>query len=136
MKQWRVILSGYNTPFRNMAIDEALIRSFRDGACLPTLRLYGWEPRGVSLGYAQDATHVVKTTPRITVVRRLTGGEAIVHQDDISYSIVCAQHDLDLPRGVMELIRADSKRCSIPGSLRAYYERLPCPVAGVAGDAR
>lgn len=67
----------------NMAVDEALLLA----GIGPTLRLYGWSPHAVSLGYFQrraDFADVPATTP---IVRRLTGGGAIHHGDEITFSL-------------------------------------------------
>lgn len=98
MNTWRVIFSGYNDPYCNMAMDEALFeaRSLRHGQ--PTLRIYGWEPASFSLGYSQDpgVSLDIKACLRYKVpfVRRITGGGALFHGGDISYSIICSYADL------------------------------------------
>ncbi|MEI6290402.1 MAG: lipoate--protein ligase family protein, partial [Chloroflexota bacterium] len=87
---WRVI---YSQPARgawNMAVDEAIMESAGRGDTLPTLRLYAWEPACLSLGYAQSFSDV--DIPRLKerawdVVRRVTGGRAILHIDELTYSI-------------------------------------------------
>lgn len=68
----------------NMAVDEALLQR----AAGPTLRLYGWSPHAVSLGYFQkwaDFADLAATTP---IVRRLTGGGAIHHGDEVTFTLV------------------------------------------------
>jgi len=70
-----------------MAVDEALLAG--DGP--PTLRLYRWRPHGLSLGYFQrHADFDAETFGRegIVIVRRLTGGGAILHADEVTFSIV------------------------------------------------
>jgi lipoate-protein ligase A len=82
-----------------MAVDEALFLG--DGP--PTLRLYRWNPHGVSLGYFQKYTDL-PTGPLaadgVPVVRRLTGGGAIYHGDEITFSITCSS-DHELFRGIV-----------------------------------
>jgi lipoate-protein ligase A len=73
----------------NMAVDEVLLEwAVRESACW--LRLYRWAPATVSLGYFQDLverqTHAAST--RWPAVRRLTGGGAIVHDAELTYSLV------------------------------------------------
>ncbi len=104
--RWRLLLNGYNDAYSNMAIDEAVLESYRNGTALPTLRIYGWEPQGISLGYFQDAARVLYTErcalEKTPFVRRVTGGEAIYHGEGVTYSIACSTKDLKLPRSVKE----------------------------------
>ena len=73
-----------------MAVDEAVLESAGRGVSLPTLRLYDWQPACLSLGYAQSIKDV--DLPRLRahgweLVRRATGGRAILHVDELTYSI-------------------------------------------------
>ncbi|MCA8948914.1 MAG: hypothetical protein KDE27_05385 [Planctomycetes bacterium] len=79
----RLLVDPAGDPAWNMALDEALLQL--GGA--PTLRLYGWSPFAVSLGYFQrlaDFGDVPATTP---IVRRLTGGGAIHHADELTFAL-------------------------------------------------
>jgi lipoate-protein ligase A len=67
----------------NMAVDEALLRL----ATEPTLRLYGWAPHAVSLGYFQRIGDFADLPPGTPVVRRLTGGGAIHHGDELTFTL-------------------------------------------------
>lgn len=93
---WRIIFNGANDAFFNMAMDEALLCSCRNGSSPPVLRLYLWDPPTVSLGYAQSVSKAVdlkRCEERgIQVVRRITGGRAVLHEDEITYSL-CASLD-------------------------------------------
>jgi len=84
--KFRLIDTGLNTPGINMAIDEALLSSE-----LPVLRFYSWKPAGLSLGYFQ-ATKDIDTDyckkNNIEVVRRLTGGNAVLHEKELTYSFI------------------------------------------------
>jgi lipoate-protein ligase A len=85
---WRLILDPPADAAANMARDEALLLSAADGGPV-TLRFYAWLPYAFSLGYFQHyrefAPHARRGRP---VVRRLTGGGAIWHADEITYSLV------------------------------------------------
>ncbi|MCK4404317.1 MAG: lipoate--protein ligase family protein [candidate division Zixibacteria bacterium] len=100
MKRWRVIFTGANDAFFNMALDEALLLSCQKGDSPPVLRLYLWKPPAVSMGYFQSAEKTVdlkRCKDRgIDVVRRITGGRAVLHEDEFTYS-VCASAD-DFPQ--------------------------------------
>ncbi len=89
-----------------MAIDEAILRGYIAGIVPPTLRIYGWRPRGISLGYFQKVNEVLNIEKckefDVNFVRRTTGGEAIFHGDDVTYSIICSKKDLQLPESVKE----------------------------------
>ncbi|MBK6940584.1 MAG: lipoate--protein ligase family protein [Planctomycetes bacterium] len=81
----RLIRSGPCHPFLNMALDEAL------AATPPTLRFYAFQPFGLSLGYFQDAADFDDAwlaAREFVAVRRATGGSAIAHAHDVTFSIV------------------------------------------------
>ena len=71
----------------NMAIDEALLTSCEAGGAPLTLRLYAWAAPTLSLGYFQDAAAAGPRLGGLPVVRRLTGGGAIVHDAELTYSL-------------------------------------------------
>ena len=76
-----------------MAIDEALYRQANSGTC-PVLRLYSWERPTLSLGYFQNYKRVVCEPfcvhNKIDVVRRLTGGRAVLHDEEVTYAVVAS----------------------------------------------
>lgn len=91
MKTWRCLESGPSNAFRNMAVDEAILRCFEPLSSLSVLRFYLWEPPGLSLGYFQKACEIDLPSCKISgadLVRRPTGGRAILHEHEITYSIV------------------------------------------------
>lgn len=88
MGQLRIIRSGEQQPPFNMALDDALLAA----AGPPTLRLYGWQPAGLSLGYFQSFECFADVPGQHVVVRRATGGAAIYHSADITFALT-----LDLP---------------------------------------
>ncbi len=89
--QFRLILDGPNEGAYNMAVDEALFLSAIDSPELPTVRLYRFDPPTVSLGYRQtleDAVDVASCRRfGVDWVKRPTGGRALLHQHEITYSI-------------------------------------------------
>ena len=82
---------------RNMAVDEALLRCMAPGGA-PVLRLYGFAPPCVSLGRFQAADDLGEDAPRVRdgvdVVRRPTGGRAVLHDDEVTYAVVLGRHYL------------------------------------------
>ena len=87
MQVWRLIDRGPESPEMNMAIDEAIALSSREGSSPPTLRLYQWSRPTISLGYfqkAQDALNLdICSEKGIEIIRRLTGGRAVYHDQEI-----------------------------------------------------
>jgi len=74
-----------------MAIDEAILDAHLSGIVPPTLRVYGWEPRAVSIGYGQKLSETVESRIKARgydVVRRPTGGRAVLHDFELTYSFV------------------------------------------------
>jgi lipoate-protein ligase A len=92
---WRVITDPARPGALNMALDEALLVAQATGDLPPTLRLYAWEPPCMSLGYFQRATAEVDlaacAAAGVDVVRRPTGGRAVLHEHELTYSIVVRQ---------------------------------------------
>ena len=87
---WRLLLTPPARGAWNMAVDEAVLNSIGNGASLPTLRLYAWTPACLSLGRAQPFADVDVHRLRARgwdVVRRLTGGRAILHINELTYSV-------------------------------------------------
>jgi lipoate-protein ligase A len=76
-----------------MAVDEALLDLHLQGKTPPTLRFYGWAPPAVSFGYAQkvsDATIERIKKAGYDVVRRPTGGRAVLHEGELTYCFIAA----------------------------------------------
>jgi lipoate-protein ligase A len=99
----RVILSPAGDAWWNMAVDETLLAGVIADRTDPTLRLYSWQPPGISLGYFQPADMVdpdACARRGVEVVRRVTGGGAVFHYGDVTGCFVCP--DGMLPRNVRE----------------------------------
>jgi lipoyl(octanoyl) transferase len=107
---WRFIKSSASSAAWNMALDEAILTTTVQKKSLPTLRLYSWEVPSLSLGYAQTSedVDVIELSKRNwQLVRRPTGGRAILHTDEITY---CITAPLDDPL--------------VTGSLLESYQRI------------
>jgi lipoyl(octanoyl) transferase len=112
--QWRLILDPPLTGKENMEKDLEIMEEVATGECPPTLRLYRWFPAAVSLGYFQDETEVVDLAAcresGIDVVRRPTGGRAVLHQHELTYSIIVPEaHPFINKGGVMDAYRGISR---------------------------
>ena len=91
MQEWRVIEDGPKDGESNMAIDRAILASCALGKTLPTLRLYSWEQPTLTIGYAQDFSKEIDVNRcrklGIQIVRRPTGGRALLHNHEVTYSL-------------------------------------------------
>lgn len=88
---WRLLITQPATGAWNMAVDEALLESVFKGDSLPVLRLYAWDPPCLSIGYAQAIADI--DLPALNargwhLVRRPTGGRAILHTDELTYAVI------------------------------------------------
>ncbi|MHB8114074.1 MAG: lipoate--protein ligase family protein [Bellilinea sp.] len=91
-----------------MSLDEAIMEAVTAGSQLPTLRLYAWEPACLSLGHAQPVADV--DLPALEqrgwqLVRRPTGGRAILHTDELTYSVCAHQENPLMTGGILESYR-------------------------------
>ncbi len=88
---WRLLSHPPALGAWNMAVDEAVLESAARHASPPTLRLYAWSPACLSLGYAQKAADVdphALASAGWTLVRRPTGGRAVLHTDELTYAVI------------------------------------------------
>ena len=94
--KWRLIKDSYHTGFMNMAIDEAIMIAHREGLVPPTIRFYQWSPPAVSLGYFQDLKKEIDVDAcknlGIDIVRRPTGGKAVLHDKELTYSFIIKEN--------------------------------------------
>jgi lipoate-protein ligase A len=107
---WRFIDSGRLAGAENMAVDEAMLEAHAAGETPPTLRVYGWQPPAVSLGRFQRADSAVDLEAcralGIAVVRRPTGGRAILHTgEEVTFALVISAKRLGTA-GVMDAYRS------------------------------
>jgi len=90
MDVWRLIINGKENPSINMGIDFALWKSVSEGKSPPVLRFYQWMPSSVSIGYNQNPERLIDIDfckkNNIHCVKRPTGGSAIFHDIELTYS--------------------------------------------------
>jgi lipoate-protein ligase A len=89
---FRFLDSGGEEACLNMGIDEAVSRAVEMGQSPPTIRFYTWTAPAVSIGAFQSFQEVnIERCKQknIPVVRRITGGRALLHQDELTYSVIC-----------------------------------------------
>ena len=130
---WRRIVSGPLGGAANMALDEALFRSVQAGISPPVLRLYRWQPATVTLGYAQRGEAQVNWAAcrslGIDVVRRLTGGRAVLHDREVTYAVIASDRQelfggrvLDNYRVSAHLLQHCLEQLGLP--YRAFLDNL------------
>ena len=109
---WRLLNTGVADGATNMAVDEAILEAVATGDSLPTLRFYAWQPPCLSVGYSQAVRDEVDLgachAQGIDLVRRPTGGRAILHTDELTYSVVAFQDD---PRVAGEIVESYRRLC-------------------------
>ncbi len=98
-KKWIFIDSGFNSGNYNMKFDYDLLNSFNPDSSLPVFRLYGWSPPAISLGKFQNPESIINLNrcrkENISTVKRLTGGGAIFHDCEITYSLICRSDTIE-----------------------------------------
>ncbi len=92
---WRLLRTPAADGAYNMALDQAILEQVGAGNLPPTLRFFAWQPACLSLGQAQSGADVDLERLRARgwqIVRRITGGRAILHTDEITYSVALPLH--------------------------------------------
>ena len=106
---WRLIIDGDLPGAHNMARDVAMLEAVSEAQAPPTLRLYGWDPPCLTLGRHQgvEAADVgFCSAEGIDVVRRPTGGRALLHHLELTYAVVAPVGRGPLPRGLQDAYRS------------------------------
>ena len=106
---WRLLNTGVSDGATNMAIDESIMKAVAEGKSIPTLRFYGWDPPCVSIGYSQTFDEVIdlkRCRDRgYTWVRRPTGGRALLHIDELTYSVIAPQKEVRVAGNILSSYR-------------------------------
>jgi len=104
-RRWRLLSTGPADASTNMAVDEAILEACAAGDVPPTLRFYTWFPPAISLGYGQQRESVIDLARcralGVDVVRRPTGGRAVLHEHEITYSIVIREDEPCIAAGIL-----------------------------------
>ena len=147
---WRLINSGFQTAAANMATDEAIMRSYASKLVPPTIRFYGWQPAAVSIGYFQHGEREINFAAcreqGIDVVRRLTGGRAVLHAQELTYSIIVGEDYPDMPMTITASYRYLSQglllglaklglTAEMTKPQAAYAHKTPQPASAACFDA-
>lgn len=119
METWRFIDSGNASPSFNMALDEALLDWHSEGKIPPTIRFYGWNPPTLSIGYFQQVHKEINLDEvkkqGLGFVRRPTGGRGVLHEHELTYSVIVSEEHPNMPATVTEAYRVISE-----GILRGF----------------
>jgi len=111
--RWRYLDTGFSNGYENMAIDEAIFLSCQQGKSLPTIRFYGWAPPAISLGYFQKVEEAIDMEAcakrGIDVVRRLSGGRAVLHDQELTYSLICPEGIPPFTNNILETYKIISE---------------------------
>jgi len=105
-EEWRLLTTKANTAAVNMAIDRAVMVSNSNKKVPPTVRFYTWDPPAISIGYFQSLDDEIdlKNCKKLGVdyVRRITGGGAVFHEKELTYSIVISESHPQIPKNIMD----------------------------------
>lgn len=109
METWRLLNTGFSGPAWNMAVDEAILLSHSRGLVPPTVRFFGWNPPTLSIGYFQRATKEIDfdalREQGLGFVRRPTGGRAVLHDKELTYSVIVSEDHPMMPTSINESYR-------------------------------
>ncbi|MHB8910594.1 MAG: lipoate--protein ligase family protein [Syntrophales bacterium] len=109
MDVWRLLPFRKGDPAENMAVDEAVFRGTIRKASPPTLRFYGWRTPAVSIGRFQDVRTEVNVEAcrrlGIGIVRRPTGGKAVLHDEELTYAVTAGGDSPLFPPDILETYR-------------------------------
>jgi len=108
-EQWRLLKTQNNSAFTNMAIDRAVLVACSKAKVPPTVRFYTWKPPAISIGYFQSLKEEVDIEAckdlGVEFVRRITGGGAVFHDKELTYSIVIPESNPKVPKNILESYR-------------------------------
>ncbi|MCK6257669.1 lipoate--protein ligase family protein [Fictibacillus sp. WQ 8-8] len=112
-EKWLFIDSGNCDPAYNMALDEALLTWHSEGKIPPVIRFYGWNPATLSIGYFQKAEKEINLEAvekyGLGFVRRPTGGRGVLHDQELTYSVIVTEEHPNMPKTVTEAYRVISE---------------------------
>lgn len=103
-EEWLFINTHKNDPYYNMAMDEALLNLVSQGVLPPVIRFYGWNPKTLSIGYFQKLEKEIDldkvSAGGYGLVRRATGGRGVLHDKELTYSVIVPESHDKMPDSV------------------------------------
>ena len=110
---WNFINTGSKNPYYNMAMDEALLNFVSRGEIDPVIRFYTWNPATLSIGYfqrLQQEIDIDKVKEKgYGLVRRQTGGRGVLHDKELTYSVIVPESHPNMPSTVTEAYKIISQ---------------------------
>lgn len=110
---WNFINTGSNDPYYNMSFDEALLNFVSRGEIDPVIRFYTWNPATLSVGYFQRLTKEIDTAKvkalGYGLIRRQTGGRGVLHDKELTYSVIVPESHPNMPSTITEAYRVISE---------------------------
>lgn len=104
-EEWRLLTTENKTAYSNMAIDRAVLVANSKGIVPPTVRFFSWSPPAISIGYFQSLEEEVDLNlckkVGVDYVRRITGGGAVFHEKELTYSIVIPESHPKIPKNII-----------------------------------
>jgi len=105
-EEWRLLQTGFQNASTNMAVDRAILVAHSKKLVPPTVRFYGWDPSAISIGYFQQLEEEIDLEEckrnQVDYVRRITGGGAVFHEDELTYSIIVQEDHQSISKNIME----------------------------------
>ena len=105
-EQWRLLITEDNSAYTNMAMDRAELVSISRKKAPPTVRFFTWKPSAISIGYFQSLKEEVNLDAckdlGVDYVRRITGGGAVFHDKELTYSIVIPESHRQIPKNIIK----------------------------------
>jgi lipoate-protein ligase A len=118
---WRFIDTGNSSPSFNMALDEALLDWHSEGKTPPVIRFFGWNPATLSIGYFQQVEKEIDMEAvrahQLGFVRRPTGGRGVLHEHELTYSVIVSEEHPQMPKSITEAYRVISE-----GILKGFHQ--------------
>ncbi|MFF5513857.1 biotin/lipoate A/B protein ligase family protein [Staphylococcus capitis] len=110
---WNFINTGSQDPYYNMAMDEALLNFVSREEIDPVIRFYTWNPATLSIGYfqrLQKEIDIEKVNEKgFGLVRRQTGGRGVLHDKELTYSVIVPESHPNMPSTITEAYRVISQ---------------------------
>ncbi len=138
-EEWRLLITENNSAATNMAMDRAELVAISEGRAPPTVRFFTWEPPAISIGYFQSLEEEVDLDVckkfGVDYVRRMTGGGAVFHDKELTYSIVIPEVHSQIPKNIME---SYSRICGalIKGLKQLGIESRYAPINDIVTDGK
>ena len=112
MEKWRYVVTPPMSPEMNMAIDEAILTLHSQEKVPPTVRFYTRNPATLSIGYSQTMEKEINIDEvkrlGLGLVRRPTGGRAVLHDAELTYSVIVSEDHPQMPKSVTEAYKVIS----------------------------